>query len=75
VAKIGEERYLELSEENLVDFDQWTRYELDAEKNAVLIACSSGFGDGTFSLYELVQDGERCGLEIEMIGPDEEYPF
>ncbi len=42
---------------------------------AELIRVSTGFGDGTFNLYELLANGDRVGVEVELIRSDEEYPI
>lgn len=36
---------------------------------------SSGFGDGTFSIFELCDGEKRVGFEIEFIAASEGYPF
>jgi hypothetical protein len=35
----------------------------------------SGFGDGTFTVFELRTDGQLVGLEVEFIEPETPYPF
>ena len=34
-----------------------------------------GFGDGTYPVYELVNNEMAIGLEVVFISPDEKYPF
>lgn len=48
---------------------------LDKTSGAVLPFVDSGFGDGTFPVFELVVDEKRVGLEIEFIAPGTAYPF
>jgi hypothetical protein len=48
---------------------------LDEAAGAVMPFVSSGFGDGTFSVHELVADGSRAGFEVVFIRPDAPYPF
>lgn len=67
----SEEAYWKLIESPLVDFEYSTSFVLDAKTGAKLLLASSGFGDGEFRVFELVERGERCGIEIELIGPDE----
>jgi hypothetical protein len=40
-----------------------------------MVFISSGFGDGTFPVWELVAGGERIGAEVEFIKPGTAYPF
>ena len=48
---------------------------LDAATGAVMPFVDSGFGDGTYSVFELLEDGQRVGFEIEFLADDEEYSF
>ena len=48
---------------------------LDAAAHAVAPFVTSGFGDGTFAVYDLVSDAGRAGFEVEFILDDEPYPF
>jgi hypothetical protein len=48
---------------------------LDEAAGAVMPFVSSGFGDGTFPVRELVSDGARAGFEVVFIPPDTPYPF
>jgi len=34
-----------------------------------------GFGDGTYTVYQLLRDGKVVGLEVEFISPGEKSPF
>lgn len=43
--------------------------------NAAMPFVQSGFGDGEFKLFELLESGSRVGVELEMIGANEPYPF
>lgn len=65
--------YWEKAEEALTSGEPG-RYVHDAEKDAVLIHTSSGWGDGEFKLYELMDGDERCGVEVEMIDLEDPYP-
>jgi len=42
---------------------------------SVIPYVSSGFGDGAFPVFELIQDGKRVGIEVEFISPNNGYPF
>jgi len=45
-------------------------------QNAELVFfVNSGFGDGTFPVYELVSAGGRWGVEVVFIEPGTPYPF
>jgi len=48
---------------------------LDADAGAVMPFVHSGFGDGSFSVFELTEHGQRVGFEIEFIAGDAKYPF
>jgi hypothetical protein len=48
---------------------------LDKDREAVAPFVASGFGDGTFPVYELVQRRRRVGFEIEFIAEGVPYPF
>jgi hypothetical protein len=39
----------------------------DLKKSAILPYVSSGFGDGTYPVYELTQQHRRVGFEVEFI--------
>lgn len=47
----------------------WTEVVLDEVCGASLLAFSSGFGDGRYSVEGLYHSGELVGVEIEFIGP------
>ena len=49
--------------------------ELDVANGAVMPFVSSGFGDGSFAVFELTENGQRIGFEIEFIPSDEKYSF
>lgn len=68
------EAYFEVAEGTFYE-DEPHRYVHDAAAEAVLLITSSGFGDGSFKLFELVEGGTRVGLEVEMIEPGAEHPF
>lgn len=72
--RVAEEHPEEASDPDpLFDVDDPGVYLLAGQ--AELISVSSGFGDGTFDLYELLTAGVRSGVEVEMIKPGAEYPF
>ena len=48
---------------------------LDANVGAVMPFLHSGFGDGTYPVYELVAEGRRVGFEVEFIPEGKAYPF
>ena len=48
---------------------------LDEGTGAVMPFVSSGFGDGTFPVHELMEGERRVGFEIQFIAADETYPF
>lgn len=44
--------------------------------NAVLILCSSGFGDGFFPVFNLLDpSGKQVGVEVQMIAEDQPFPY
>ncbi len=44
--------------------------------NTTVPYVDAGFGDGAYPAYELTDaSGKAVGLEVEFIGPDEDYPF
>ena len=47
----------------------------DAARGAIMPFVDSGFGDGTFPVFELAENGKRVGFEIEFIGEGKAYPF
>ena len=49
--------------------------ELEAASGAVMPFVNSGFGDGSFAVFELTENGRRTGFEVEFITADEKYPF
>jgi hypothetical protein len=48
---------------------------LDEKTGAVMPFVSSGFGDATFPIHELLSDGFRVGFEVTFIKPGTAYPF
>jgi hypothetical protein len=48
---------------------------LDKAVGAVAPFVPSGFGDGSFPVFELTQKGKRVGFEIEFIADNAPYPF
>lgn len=48
---------------------------LDKKAGAVMPFLTSGFGDGSFPVCELVAEGRRVGFEIEFIADGKPYPF
>lgn len=42
--------------------------------DAGLAFCSSGWGDGRFKLFELMEGGQRRGVEVEMIDSNDPLP-
>jgi TPR repeat protein len=55
--------------------DEFGIATLNQAGNAVMPFVSSGFGDGSFTVFELQADGQRAGFEIEFIADGEEYSF
>ena len=49
--------------------------KFDKSANAVMPFVSSGFGDGSFPVLELVTNGQVVGVEVEFISAEMEYPF
>jgi hypothetical protein len=43
--------------------------------DATLYMVESGFGDGSFPIFELSENGIRVGFEVELIEPGTPYPF
>lgn len=50
-------------------------FVLDERLRASAPFVESGFGDGTYTVFELCADGRRVGIEIEFIENREPYPF
>ncbi len=48
---------------------------LGRESDTTMLIVESGFGDGTFPVYELRRGSERVGIETVFINPGEPYPF
>lgn len=48
---------------------------LDVESGAKMPFVESGFGDGTFAVYELLSGDRRVGVEVQFIAPGDAYPF
>jgi len=48
---------------------------LNDASGAVMPFVDSGFGDGTFPVFELSRAGRRSGFEIQFIENDAPYPF
>lgn len=49
--------------------------KFDKAANVLMPFVSSGFGDGSFPVFELVSDGQVVGLEVEFISAETKYPF
>ncbi len=47
----------------------WCEIVLDEPSGANLVAVTSGFGDGTYTVEALSQSQELLGVEVEFIGP------
>jgi hypothetical protein len=43
--------------------------------HASCLVFNSGFGDGSYPVYELISERQRVGVEIEFISPEAEYPM
>jgi hypothetical protein len=50
-------------------------FALDKQHRAAMVFARTGFGDGGFSIYELVSGSKRVGVEIVFIKEKEPYPF
>jgi len=70
--KWDEDEYFEKFNDSLCP-DVYGVTPLDPETNAVLFMSVSGFGDGTFPIYELRADGVRVGIDVQFIDPDKPY--
>ena len=46
---------------------------LDQARHVIMPFVDSGFGDGSFPIFELTQGGHRIGFEVEFIRKDEPY--
>ena len=62
-------------------YEEWTMMELDDELalnfsgeiafcGEKLVYVKSGDGDGSYTVYELLEDGESVGIECVFIGPE-----
>jgi hypothetical protein len=49
--------------------------QLDETRSIVMPFVSSGFGDGEYPVYTLIQDESLVGVEVEFIPVGEPYPF
>ncbi|GAB5561287.1 MAG: hypothetical protein SynsKO_29340 [Synoicihabitans sp.] len=69
-----EEEHEEWIEEILYgdDFSPVSIHKWDAT-NTEIPSVESGFGDGTYNLFELVFEGSVVGLQVEFIGEDDTY--
>ncbi|MEQ1824197.1 MAG: hypothetical protein ABL949_16945 [Fimbriimonadaceae bacterium] len=72
--ELGEAAYWEKFDDELCT-DDGDIVNLDPENGAVLFITSSGWGDGSFPVFELLHEGKRVGVEIEMIRPGTSCPF
>lgn len=72
-----EERYEEWLEDLLYDFDDYSAVKIHQWKPTMtkIPNAESGFGDGEYDVYELLNDGAVVGMEVEFIAEDEEYPM
>jgi len=50
-------------------------FTLDQIGGAVAPFVTSGFGDGTYPVFALVEAGKRVGFEVQFIPADSTYPF
>jgi hypothetical protein len=48
---------------------------LNKREGAVMPFVQSGFGDGIFPVFELLEGGSRVGFEVEFIAEGAKYPF
>lgn len=70
--EVGEDDYIDAFEE------AWSEefiLQPKADTAALLFVVHSGFGDGTFPVFELVQDVQLVGVEVELIAPGTPHPF
>ncbi len=49
--------------------------KFDKVAKAVMPFVASGFGDGSFPVFELVANGQVVGFEVEFISSEAKYPF
>ena len=70
-----EEKYEEWIEEVLFGDDDVSKYTFHTwEPTSTKIpSVESGFGDGTYDLFELISDGSVVGLEVEFINENDTY--
>jgi hypothetical protein len=72
-----EERYEEWLDEILYDSDDYSSIKIHewVPTGTKIPVVQGGFGDGVYNVYELMEEGNIVGLEIEFIRDGEEYPF
>ena len=71
-----EEEYDEWLEEEVVMCDWQRAGTIDCPGAAATIYyCEAGFGDGTYTVYELIEDGQVVGAEVVFLEGSEPYPF
>jgi hypothetical protein len=69
-----DEAYEKISDD-LMDAESFGVAVLDDRTGAAAPFVSSGFGDGSFPVFELREGKRRVGFEIEFIKEGERYPF
>jgi hypothetical protein len=73
---LGDDAFYDQYSKILDQADPGTGSGIVRHENApLLFFVSSGFGDGTYPVYELVSQDTRSGVEIEFIEPGTPYPF
>lgn len=72
--EVGEDEGLAKLEEYFDELPSCGVFDL-GEAGALMPHVDSGFGDGTYPVVELVENGRRVGFEIEFVEPETPYPF
>lgn len=64
----AEEDFVERMTTGTDDWGEVAAGDMHSEK---MVWCSTGSGDGDFEVYELIESGARCGIEIYFFDPEE----
>lgn len=73
--RVGEDDAMDRLDTAREDIGSMGVFDLEPGAGAIAPFVSSGFGDGTFPVFELKAGGRRVGIEVQFIAPDERYPF
>jgi hypothetical protein len=66
---------LKVVEDSVGEAEPFAFAHLGRAPTARMLIIESGFGDGTYPVYELRHRSKRCGIELVFIKPGDRYPF